>query len=62
VIVIFTSDGTESSTGSREKEFPYGRRARPRGITAHAFVLKTQGLGHAEIVAEPHAEHGRTPT
>jgi hypothetical protein len=54
VIVIFTSDGTESSTGSREKEFlKWVPLLGPRGITVHAFVLKTpKGSGMPEIVSE----------
>src|SRR4051812_47073393 len=54
VIVLFTSDGTESSTGSREKEFmKWSPQLAPRGITVHAFVLKTpKGSGMPEIVAE----------
>ena len=54
VFVIFTSDGTESSTGSREKEFTkWSPLLGPRGITVHAFVFKTpKGSGMPEIVAE----------
>src|SRR3954469_12463341 len=54
VIVLFTSDGTESSTGSREKEFmKWSPQLAPRGITVHAFVLKTpKGSGMPEVVAE----------
>src|SRR3954470_9483857 len=54
VVVIFTSDGTESSTGSREKEFTkWSPQLAARGITVHAFVLKTpKGSGMPEIVAE----------
>jgi hypothetical protein len=54
VFVIFTSDGTESSTGSREKEFmKWSPMLGPRGITVHAFVLKTpKGSGMPEIVVE----------
>ena len=54
VFVIFTSDGTEASTGSREKEFlKWAPLLGPRGVTVHAFVLKTpKGSGMPEIVAE----------
>jgi hypothetical protein len=54
VIVIFTSDGTEASTGSREKEFlKWAPLLGPRGITVHAFVLKTpKGSGMPDVVAE----------
>ncbi len=54
VVVLFTSDGTESSTGSREKEFTkWSPQLAARGITVHAFVLKTaKGGGMPEIVAE----------
>src|SRR3954463_6171900 len=54
VIVLFTSDGTEASTGSREKEFmKWSPQLAQRGITVHAFVLKTpKGSGMPEIVAE----------
>ena len=54
VFVIFTSDGTESSTGGREKEFlKWSPLVGTRGITVHAFVMKTpKGSGMPEIVAE----------
>ena len=54
VFVIFTSDGTESSTGSREKEFmKWTPMLGPRGITVHAFVMKTpKGSGMPEVVTE----------
>lgn len=54
VFVIFTSDGTESSTGSREKEFmKWTPMLGPRGITVHAFVLKTpKGSGMPDVVVE----------
>jgi hypothetical protein len=54
VYVIFTSDGTESSTGSREKEFmKWTPMLGPRGVTVHAFVFKTpKGSGMPEVVAE----------
>jgi hypothetical protein len=54
VFVIFTSDGTESSTGSREKEFmKWSPLVGTRGITVHAFVMKTpKGSATPEIVVE----------
>src|SRR6185436_16354522 len=54
VIVLFTSDGTESSTGSREKEFmKWSPLVGTRGITVHALVYKTpRGSQMPEIVAE----------
>jgi len=54
VIVLFTSDGTEASTGSREKEFlKWSPLLATRGIIVHAFVVKTpNGSGMPEIVAE----------
>ena len=54
VFVIFTSDGTESSTGSREKEFmKWTPLLGPRGFTVHAFVLKTpKGSGMPDVVVE----------
>jgi len=54
VIVLFTSDGTEASTGSREKEFmKWAPLLATRGITVHALVFKTpKGSGMPEIVAE----------
>ena len=54
VFVIFTSDGTESSQGAREKEFlKWSPMVGARGITVHAFVLKTpKSSGMPEIVAE----------
>ena len=54
VYVIFTSDGTESSTGAREKEYlAWAPAVGARGISAHAFVFKTpKGSAMPEIVAE----------
>jgi hypothetical protein len=54
VFVIFTSDGTEASAGAREKEFlTWAPMLGPRGITVHAFVMKTpKSSGMPEIVAE----------
>ena len=54
VLVIFTSDGTEASTGSREKEFnKWVTLLGPRGITVHAMVVKTpNGSGMPEVVAQ----------
>ena len=54
VFVIFTSDGTESSQGAREKEFlKWSPMVGARGITVHAFVMKTpKSSGMPEIVAE----------
>jgi len=54
VFVIFTSDGTESSQGAREKEFlKCSPMVGARGITVHAFVMKTpKSSGMPEIVAE----------
>jgi hypothetical protein len=59
VFVIFTSDGTESSAGAREKEFQkWALALAPRGITSHAFVFKTpKGSGMPEIVAENLAQN-----
>src|SRR3954449_10142198 len=54
VFVIFTSDGTEASAGAREKEFmKWSPMLGPRGITVHAFVMKTpKSSGMPEVVAE----------
>lgn len=54
VVVIFTSDGTESSSGSREKEFQkWVLGVGGRGITVHAFVFKTpKGTGIPDVVAQ----------
>ena len=54
VIVIVTSDGTESSTGANEKTFmKWAPEVGARGISIHAFVYKTpKGAGMPEIVAE----------
>lgn len=42
VFVIFTSDGTESSAGAREKELnTWNAAIGTRGVTVHAFVFKT---------------------
>lgn len=53
VFVIFTSDGTESSAGAREKEFnTWNVAIGARGVTVHAFVFKTgKGGGMPEVVA-----------
>ena len=53
VFVIFTSDGTESSAGAREKEFnTWNLAVGARGVTVHAFVLKTgNGSGMPDVVA-----------
>jgi hypothetical protein len=53
VFVVFTSDGTESSAGAREKEFTtWNVAVGARGIIAHAFVFKTgKGSGMPEVVA-----------
>ncbi|HJZ70631.1 MAG TPA: VWA domain-containing protein [Vicinamibacterales bacterium] len=53
VFVIFTSDGTESSAGAREKEFNTWQLAiGTRGVTAHALLLKAgKGGGTPEVVA-----------
>ena len=53
VFVIFTSDGTESSAGAREKEFnTWNVAIGGRGVTVHAFVFKTgKGGGMPEAVA-----------
>src|SRR4051812_8170401 len=41
VIVLFTSDGTEISTGGREKEFmKWSPQLALRGIVVHSFVMK----------------------
>jgi hypothetical protein len=53
VFVIFTSDGTESSAGAREKEFTkWSLSLGPRGVTVHALVLKAnKGGGMPDVVA-----------
>jgi hypothetical protein len=53
VFVIFTSDGTESSAGAREKEFnKWNLAIGTRGVTVHAFVFKTgKGGGMPDVVA-----------
>jgi hypothetical protein len=53
VFVIFTSDGTESSAGAREKEFnTWNAAIGARGVTVHAFVFKTgKGGGMPDVVA-----------
>ena len=53
VFVIFTSDGTESSAGAREKEFTkWSVDLGARGVIVHAFVLKTnKGSGMPDAVA-----------
>jgi hypothetical protein len=54
VFVIFTSDGTESSAGAREKEFAKWTMAiGARGVTVHALVFKVpRGSGMPDIVAQ----------
>lgn len=42
VFVVFTSDGTESSSAAHEKDFQkWALAIGPRGVTVHAFVFKT---------------------
>jgi hypothetical protein len=55
VFVIFTSDGNEGSGGGRENEFmKWALALGPRGVTAHALVLKTpKGRGLPEAVGMP---------
>jgi hypothetical protein len=65
VFVIFTSDGNENSGGGRENEFmKWALAVGPRGLTAHALVLKTpkgrdlpEAIGMPEIVAENLAQN-----
>ena len=65
VFVIFTSDGNEGSGGGRENEFmKWALALGPRGVTAHALVLKTlkgrglpEALGMPAIVAENLAQN-----
>jgi Mg-chelatase subunit ChlD len=46
VFVIFSSDGTESSSGAREKEFlKWAPALGARGISAHAFLFKVAKVG-----------------
>jgi hypothetical protein len=59
VFVIFTSDGTESSAGAREKEFNKWQLAiGARGVTVHALVLKNnKGGGMPDVVASNLAQN-----
>jgi len=65
VFVLFTSDGSETSAGAREGEFTkWTLVLGPRGITAHALVLKSfkargvpEAIGIPEIVAENIAQN-----
>ena len=53
VIVIFTSDGTEASTARARRNSSREPTLGPRGITVHAFVMKTpKSSGMPEVVAE----------
>jgi hypothetical protein len=55
VFVIITSDGTESSSGAREKDFTrWSPLLRLRGVAVHALVYKTpNGRGStADMIAE----------
>jgi len=54
IFVIFTSDGTESSAGAREKEFSkWTLSIGERGVTVHALVFKVpRGAGMPDIVAQ----------
>jgi VWA domain-containing protein len=54
VFVIFTSDGTESSAGAREKEFQkWTLSVGARGVTVHALVFKVpKGAGMPDVVAQ----------
>ena len=65
VFVVFTSDGIEGSAGARENEFAkWTLVLGPRGITAHALVLKSikgrgvpEAIGIPDIVAENIAQN-----
>ena len=65
VFVVFTSDGIEGSAGARENEFMrWTLMLGPRGITAHALVLKSikgrgvpEAIGIPDIVAENIAQN-----
>ena len=65
VFVVFTSDGSEGSSGAREGELTkWTLVLGPRGVTAHALVLKTikgrglpEAVGIPEIVAENIAQN-----
>jgi Mg-chelatase subunit ChlD len=52
VFVIITGDGAEGSAGANEKKFnEWVRDLPPRGISAHAVVLKYRGGGIPEVIA-----------
>jgi Mg-chelatase subunit ChlD len=52
VFVIITGDGAEGSAGANEKKLnDWIVAVPPRGISAHAFVLKYKGGGMPEIIA-----------
>jgi VWA domain-containing protein len=60
VFVIFTSDGAEGSSAAHEKEFnKWAVALGERGVTVHAFVLKSArtGGGMPEIIAQSLAQN-----
>src|SRR5262249_14579272 len=58
VFVVLTSDGTENSAGAHEVAFnKWLDSIVPRGVTAHALIIKTRGNGLTEIIANSIAEN-----
>ena len=53
-----TSDGAENSAGARELAFnKWLDSIAPRGVTAHAVIIKSKGNGLTEIIANSIAEN-----
>jgi hypothetical protein len=59
VLVIFTSDGTESAPAREKKFMKWSRCYGARGFTVHAFVMKTPRAACPTSCREPHEEHRR---
>jgi hypothetical protein len=58
VFVVLTTDGSESSAGAHENEFNrWLASLRPRGVSAHALLLKYKGNGLSEIIANGIADN-----
>jgi len=58
VFVVLTTDGTENSAGAHEIAFnKWLETVGPRGITAHSLIIKKQGNGLTEIIANNVADN-----
>jgi len=58
VFVVLTSDGAENSAGAHELAFnKWLGSVAARGVTGHSVIVKTQGNGLTEIIANSVAEN-----